>query len=384
MLLLSCTTTIVVKEPKLVLVAPPRISNALQQDFSSFLQSSQKSLQYFRKIKEEQVFSYGAQQYSKQEMIASILLLQAIIQNSNSNEAVIKNLRKKFLWFKSPGRKDDGKVLFTGYFEPLFLGSKTSNTTYNIPIYPIPSDLQVLDLGLFRKNLLAHTIVYRLGEQQAILPYYDREEIMNGVLKDKTLPIAWMKDITDLFFLQVQGSGLLQTPSGELLRIGYAGANGRNYSSVGKILIKDKLILASQMSMSAIRNYLDENPSAKQSLLNKNESYVFFRLLDLAEGPYGSLEVALTPQNSLAVDYRLFPDGAIAYIDTSAPDCQRDCQTHTPLQKFVMIQDTGGAIRGFGRADFFWGRGDLASKSAGFMQHLGDLFVLVAKKEYLK
>ena len=108
----------------------------------------------------------------------------------------------------------------------------------------------------------------------------------------------------------------------------------------------------------------------------------FFRLLNTKEGPFGSLGAPLTPEASLAVDYQIFPSGALAYINTSAPDCPNSCQEHRPLQKFVMLQDTGGAIRGYGRADFFWGRGDFAKNSAGYMQHLGDLYILVAKKKY--
>lgn len=383
----SCTSKIIIKEPALIPVSPPKnsvfkITNT-EQNFFSLHQALQKNLEYFQKVKEDKIFSYGSLTYTKQEMIASTLLCQKIFQEASNTKEIKKQLKKKFLWFQSPGREVDGKVLFTGYFEPIFSGSTTSSDFYNIPLYPIPDDLQVLDLGAFRKNLENHTIVYRLDETQDITPYYTREQIMNGVLEKQETPLAWLSDITDLFFLQVQGSGLLQNPKGEFIRVGYAGANGRAYSSVGKILIKKELVPASQMSMLAIRNYLDENPSEKIDLLNLNESYVFFRLLDIAEGPYGSLEVALTPQASLAVDYRLFPAGALAYINTSAPDCEKDCQKHKPLQKFVTIQDTGGAIRGFGRADFFWGKGENASQSAGFMQHLGSLYVLVAKKEYL-
>ena len=129
--------------------------------------------------------------------------------------------------------------------------------------------------------------------------------------------------------------------------------------------------------MDAIQNYLEKNPQAVKKLLYKNQSYVFFRLLDLNEGPYGSLEVALTAGRSLAVDYRLFPKAALVYIATNKPNCEEDpeCKSHTALKRFMHIQDTGGAIRTFGRADVFWGRGELAQKTAGYMQHLGDLFI---------
>ena len=386
-LFFSCTTKIFIKEPALIPVPAPKNSvfqiTEVKKNFADLFLASQKSLQYFQKVKEGKIFSYGSLVYTKKEMIASTLLLQKILQENKKTKTIKKQLKKKFLWWKSIGRESDGKVLFTGYFEPIFAGSTTSSDIYNIPLYPVPEDIQILDLGVFRKNLANRTIIYRFDEQQKIIPYYTREQIMNGAIKNKTIPIAWVSDIIDLFFLQIQGSGLLQTPSGELIRIGYAGANGRAYSSVGKILIEKDLVSASEMSMLAIRNYLEENPSEKIDLLNLNKSYVFFQKLDIAEGPFGSLNVSLTPQASLAVDYRLFPAGALAYINTSAPDCLVDCNQHKSFQKFVMIQDTGGAIRGYGRADFFWGRGEFASQSAGFMQHVGDLFILVAKKEYL-
>ena len=212
-------------------------------------------------------------------MIASTELLLEILQMNNKKK-ISKELRKKFLWFKSPGRKKDKQVLFTGYFEPLFQGSLVSSDIHDIPIYAIPKDLKILDLGKFRKNLKNLTIVYRLNEELEIVPYYTREQIMEGKLKNSAEPIAWLSDITDLFFLQIQGSGLIETPDGSLVRIGYSGANGRAYSSIGKILIEDNLIPKSEMSMQAIRNYLKENPFEKFSLLNFNDSYVFFSLAE--------------------------------------------------------------------------------------------------------
>ena len=309
-----------------------------------------------------------------------------LCETSDSKKTFINQLKKKFLWWKSPGRKQDYKVLFTGYFEPQYSAATKPSKKYSVPAYAIPKDLKVLDLGKFRKNLKNRTLVYRL-EKDKILPYYSRGEIMEkNVLEKKADTLVWFNDPVDLFFLQIQGSGLVKTPSGEKLRLGYAGSNGRQYSSIGKILIKDKIIPKERMSMDAIQNYLEKNPQAVKKLLYKNQSYVFFRLLDLNEGPYGSLEVALTPERSLAVDYRLFPKAALVYISTNKPNCEEDpeCKLHTALKRFMHIQDTGGAIRTFGRADIFWGRGELAQKTAGYMQHLGDLFVLIAKKKYLK
>ena len=382
----SCTTTVFIDTSNLISVNAKKIDIADDLDLKTLHQSAAASLIYLRKLPPNQKFQYSKLEYTTAEVILSMELLQKIIETSDSKKTFINALKKKFLWWKSPGRKQDHRVLFTGYFEPQYIADTKPSKKYSVPAYAIPKDLKVLDLGKFRKNLKNHTLVYRL-EKEKILPYYSRAEIMEkNVLKNKITPLVWFSDPVDLFFLQIQGSGLVKTPSGKKLRLGYAGSNGREYSSIGKILIKDKIIPKEKMSMDAIQNYLEKNPQAVKKLLYKNQSYVFFRLLDLNEGPYGSLEVALTAGRSLAVDYRLFPKAALVYIATNKPNCEEDpeCKSHTALKRFMHIQDTGGAIRTFGRADIFWGRGELAQKTAGYMQHLGDLFVLVAKKKYLK
>ena len=382
----ACAPTVFIDTSNLIPVNAKKIDIADDLDLKTLQQSTEASLLYLKKLSPKQKFQYGKLEYSAAEVILSMELLQKIIETSDSKKTFINQLKKKFLWWKSPGRKQDYKVLFTGYFEPQYSAATKPSKKYSVPAYAIPKDLKVLDLGKFRKNLKNRTLVYRL-EKDKILPYYSRGEIMEkNVLEKKADTLVWFSNPVDLFFLQIQGSGLVKTPSGEKLRLGYAGSNGRQYSSIGKILIKDKIIPKERMSMDAIQNYLEKNPQAVKKLLYKNQSYVFFRLLNLNEGPYGSLEVALTPERSLAVDYRLFPKAALVYISTNKPNCEQDpeCKLHTPIKRFMHIQDTGGAIRTFGRADIFWGRGELAQKTAGYMQHLGDLFVLIAKKKYLK
>lgn len=384
-LILVPACTRVIDTSKLIPTNPNRILVQDNYELKGLLAAIDNSILYFEKLPLSQIFNYGEEEYTTTEVIASMQLFKSIIKTSKSNKKFIKQIKKKFTWLKSPGRKKDSRVLFTGYFEPMYQVSLEYSADYPVPALSVPTDLKVLDLGLFRKNLVDHTIVYFLAGEQ-ILPYHSRKEIMEfNILKDKAQPLAWFQNAIDLFFLQVQGSGLGQTPDGKLVRLGYAGSNGLNYSSIGKILIKDKIIPKEKMSMNAIRSYLEQNPKAIKDLLYQNESYVFFRLLDLNEGPYGSIGVPVTAERTLATDYRLFPKGALTYISTSQPDCENDesCETHAELRKFMVIQDTGGAIRSFGRADIFWGRGELAKNKAGYMQHLGDLFVLVAKKEYL-
>ena len=383
---ISCTTTVVIDTSQLLPIKPSKININDNFDKESLNQAIENSLDYFNKLPNDKKFTYGKLEYSVSELKASMKLMQHLITTSNSKKIFFDKVNEQFFWWKSPGRKKDSRVLFTGYFEPQYQAALEPSGDFYIPAFAIPYDLKVLDLGVFRKNLLNRTIVYRLDEDK-IIPYHSRKEIMeDDILEYKSEVLAWFRDSVDLFFLQIQGSGLIQTPQGELLRLGYAGSNGLEYSSIGKILIEEGTIPKEKMSMNAIREHLANNPEAVNDLLYQNNSYVFFRLLPIDEGPYGSLGVPVTATRSLATDYRLFPKGALAYIDASQPDCETDdtCQFHKPLNRFMVIQDTGGAIRGFGRADVFWGRGELAEKKAGYMQHLGDLYVLVAKKEYLK
>ena len=324
--------------PNLIQINAKKIDIADDLDFGNTSAEHRiLSLLYLKKISPKQKFQYGKLEYSAAEVILSMELLQKIIETSDSKKTFINQLKKKFLWWKSPGRKQDYKVLFTGYFEPQYSAATKpfggNQKIFQVPAYAIPKDLKVLDLGKFRKNLKNRTLVYRL-EKDKILPYYSRGEIMEkNVLEKKADTLVWFNDPVDLFFLQIQGSGLVKTPSGEKLRLGYAGSNGRQYSSIGKILIKDKIIPKERMSMDAIQNYLEKNPQAVKKLLYKNQSYVFFRLLDLNEGPYGSLEVALTPERSLAVDYRLFPKAAYFYKQTL--NCEEDPELHTALKRFM-------------------------------------------------
>ena len=356
-------------------------------DLQSLSEAINNSITYLNRLEPDRMFSYGDKQYTTQEVILSMELMLVLVQNYPDKKEFIKQVQEKFWWWQSPGSETDNQVLFTGYFEPLFKASLIKDGIYNIPAYPVPNDLQVLDLGLFRDNLQNKTIVYRIDNQN-IVPYYSRKEIMDeNVLDASTLPIAWFSDKVDLFFLQIQGSGLVLTPNNEIYRLGYAAANGRAYSSIGKTLIDRNIIPKEKMSMQAIRSYLDTaTDSTIDELLYQNESYVFFRILDSDDGPYGNINVPLTPNRSLATDYQLYPAGSLAYISTQAPDCDQNgfCKdTNKPINRFMAVQDTGGAIRGYGRADIFWGRGALAEASAGRMQNKGTVYIMVAKKEYI-
>jgi membrane-bound lytic murein transglycosylase A len=238
-----------------------------------------------------------------------------------------------------------------------------------------------IDLSVFNEKYKGKSIVGRYTGQ-TVVPYYDRREIEEeDVLVDKAAPLVWVKDPVDVFFLQIQGSGKVFLDTGEVINVHYHGSNGRPYRSIGRLLIEEQKIPKEEMSMQKIRSYLQAHPQEMEAVLNHNPSYVFFKLE--SEGPLGYLNVLLTPGRSVALDRRLFPPAALVYIQTKKPvvngagqiDSWEDCS------RFVLNQDTGGAIRGPGRADLFWGNGPYAEIAAGHLAHTGKLYFLILKPD---
>jgi membrane-bound lytic murein transglycosylase A len=272
-----------------------------------------------------------------------------------------------------------GQVLVTGYYEPVIAGAPVPSEQVRVPVHGRPADLVAARLRDFHETLPDERIAGRV-EGGRLVPYYTRRQIQEeGALDGRGLEIAWVRDRVDLFFVEVQGSGAIRYPDGTELRIGYAGSNGRPYRSIGRLLIEEGRVPADRMSMQAIRAYLAANPHEVSRILAHNESYVFFRVLDTP--PLGNLGVPVTGGRSIATDYRLFPPGALAFLETTRPEVDADGRVGEgePLRRFVLNQDTGGAIRGPGRVDFFWGRGEEAERLAGPMQQRGRLYFLVPR-----
>lgn len=265
----------------------------------------------------------------------------------------------------------DGKRegLITGYYEPLLRGSRSRSKTYGVPVRGVPDDLISVDLAEVVPELKNLRLRGRL-QGNRVVPYYSRAEIESGTGKDKVL--LWVDDAVELFFLQVQGSGRVKLPDGSLVRLGYADQNGHPYQSIGKVLLERGDLKAGEASMQGIQAWARANPARLQELLNANPSYVFFRELPAGnDGPLGSLGVPLTAERSLAVDPRYVPLGAPVFLASSQPNSK------TPLQRLMLAQDTGGAIKGVIRADFFWGFGGQAGEQAGRMKQSGRLWVLL-------
>jgi membrane-bound lytic murein transglycosylase A len=270
-------------------------------------------------------------------------------------------------------------VLFTGYYEPVLSCRVNSDDLYKYPIYKKPDDIIEIDLTLFGNDFPRNKLAARI-EGRKVLPYYSREEIdQKKALNGRNLEMLWCRDLVDIYFLQIQGSGKADLGNGDIVSILYDGQNGRQYKSLGKSLIDKGAIVKENMSMPAIREYLRQHPDEVVPLLNQNPSYVFFRM-DM--GPsIGSINVPLTPGRSIATDSKLLPKGALAFIETQKPVIENNAiKEWVPFTRFVLNQDTGGAIRGPGRVDLFWGQGVEAELSAGYMQQEGKLFFMVRKK----
>jgi membrane-bound lytic murein transglycosylase A len=272
---------------------------------------------------------------------------------------------------------EDGTVLFTGYYEPTVEASLTRTAEYSVPIHGLPEDLVEVPLEQFAERFAAERVFGRL-EGRKVVPYWTRGEIRGGRLDGRAPALAWAKDAVALFFMEVQGSGRLRLPDGGERRVGYAASNGRPYRSIGTLLIREGVIPKEQMSMQALRAWLAANPEQCARVLDFNESYVFFRFLEGAA--LGSLGRPVTPGRSIATDARLFPKGALAFIHTEHPVRGPDgTVVWKPLSRFMLNQDTGGAIRGAGRVDVFWGGGPEAELAAGMMKQPGQLLFFVPR-----
>ncbi|MBV6634105.1 MAG: MltA domain-containing protein [Alphaproteobacteria bacterium] len=262
--------------------------------------------------------------------------------------------------------------LFTGYFEPSLNGSLTQTGPYQTPIHGRPDDLVMVQLGGFRDDLRGRRIAGRVQDGR-LTPFEDRAEIVDGALPSDTPVLAWAADPIDVFFLEIQGSGRVNLPDGDQLRIGYAGQNGHPYVPIGRTLIDEGELTRENVSLQSIREWLADNPAEAQRVMNTNPSYVFFREIE-GDGPIGAEGVALTPGRSLAVDRSIMPLGVPMFLDADDPldPTQR-------FQRLMMAQDTGGAIRGAVRGDVFWGDGAEAELRAGKMRSSGRYWLLLPR-----
>jgi membrane-bound lytic murein transglycosylase A len=348
-------------------------------DLESLILALRRNKEYLDRMAPTTMLRYGADEFTVRQVRESQEAFVDLLSRGLDPGELSREIRKRFRIYRAAGRVGDGSVLFTGYFEPVYEGRLTPDDTFKYPLYRQPDDLTRIDLSMFNDKFKGESIVARI-EGNRVSPYYSRVQIESErALKGKDLEIAWLKDPVDVAFLHIQGSGKLKLSDGKDLLVQYQAANGRPYRSIGRYMVEKGFLAREEVSMQAIRRYLIENPEIVDEVLNYNPSYIFFRQVE--QGPVGSLGVLLTPGRSIALDSRIFPKGAVGFISCRKPvvDSQGDIVGWVPFSRFVLNQDTGGAIKGAGRADLFWGSGPYAELAAGHMQHDGELYFLIKK-----
>ncbi len=347
-------------------------------DVASLAAGCTESSAYLESLDANQVLAFGAVERTAAEMADGIRRACDVLTTEADPEARRRALARHFQLFRSSGRDGHGEVLFTGYFEPLLDARREARPPYVHPVYAVPDDLLVIDWRRFGLADPGRRLRGRL-DGRTVVPYPDRDRIeWEDDLPADTPVLGWVADPVELFFLHVQGSGTLEFADGDRIRVGYADTNGHPYESIGRMLIDEGAIPASDMSMQAIATWLVDHPGEVRRVLGANPSYVFFRPLDASGGPLGCYGRPLVAGRSVATDRRLFPAPALAWVRGHVPGPTEGDMI--PLHRFVFNHDTGGAIRGPGRVDLFWGFGDDAGGRAGRTKHLGELYLLLPRR----
>ena len=305
-----------------------------------------------------------------------------------NNAAIIAYLTDQFDVYSATNQDGTDTGLITGYYEPLLMGSRKQSSQYPHPLYREPSDLITVELAdihpdlkfkrvrgrLVNNKLIDQKATNQKANNQKLIPYLTRAEIETNPSPLAGDELVWIDDIVDVFFLQIQGSGLVNLENGEQVHVGYANQNGHAYNSIGKLLIQRGELNSDQASMQGIKNWARNNLSQLRELLNANPSYVFFRELPAGlSGPLGAQGVPITAERTMAVDPKYLPLGAPLFLSTTHPN------STVPLKRLMVAQDTGGAIKGGVRADYFWGAGDDAGAKAGAMKQQGKIWVFLPK-----
>lgn len=338
------------------------------------LQAVERQIDYLERLDPDLVTTIDRYRFSIGEQIDSLRDFAKIIAKETDPLMRGRLIRKHFHIFRAAGRNGRGRMLVTGYFEPIYQASLVKQAPYLYPIYRTPDSL------VTRFNKQSGTRESgRITPDNTFLPFWTRHEVETGDLL-RGHELAYLRDPLDAYLLQVQGSGRLRLPDGSLRAVSFAASNGRDYNSLGKLFVDRGLMERQQVSIPAIRTYFSRHPGEMADMLRHNPRMVFFDWGD-GSGPRGSLGMPLTPGRSVAVDQRALPVGAIGYLVSMRPvlDEHGAISHWRPFGRFVVPQDSGSAITGPGRIDLFWGGGGYAEIAAGHMNHHGTLYFLAKK-----
>ncbi len=350
--------------------------------------------------------TFGPKEIKKDDYILSMYYLTEKINLGLSKKDFYTLVKENFDFYEVYGDEDWGDVFITSYFEPVLMGSKRKTEKFSQPLYAVPDDLVNFHLGKYARQFDRMSPIkdqvldpktnlsivpgriapaYNEGTSKNIVPYYTREEIdSKGVLDGKRLELAWV-DPVDAFFLQVQGSGTVRFNNGKELRLGYAAKNGHPYVGIGRLLYHK--IPKEDMTMQALDKHLRSlSEEDQQKILFQNPSYVFFREIEGRPVTHSGAEVV--DGRTIATDKSFYPKGTLAFLEFPRPTFSDEFSTRpntwVDTSRFVLDQDTGGAIKGPARVDLFWGTGDDAAQHAGVLKNWGKLYYLVPKDKFLE
>jgi membrane-bound lytic murein transglycosylase A len=333
-------------------------------------QAVNASIRFLQRQPAARTYRLCEREYTASELAEDLQEFLGLLNKELGAVAFERQLQDRFELCGAAGPEGDGKVLVTGYFEPLLEGSLERREPFIYPLYRAPDDLVRQDGKVGRMD------------QGRLVPYWSRATIEDGkILAGNEL--VFLDDPVEAFILHVQGSGRIRLRDGTIRRIQFAAKNGLPYRSIGRLLVDRGKMELARVSLPAIIDYLAEHPDERREILQYNESFIFFRWGDdLATGPLGRLEEPLTAGRSVALDHRCFPPGILGLLNSRKPIFGQTDEIigWAPLQRFVVNQDSGSAIRGGGRVDLFLGSGTRARITAGIMKHPGYLYFLVKKK----
>jgi membrane-bound lytic murein transglycosylase A len=331
------------------------------------LPALERSIEWTKREHAQQFFPMEGVDHAR--ALASLERFRAVLLDSEGPADFEQHLAREFTVYKSAGWDGrGGGVLFTGYFTPILEGALAADATHRWPLYALPPDLAKGQHGEILGRKLA---------DGSLEPYPTRQAIeANSLLADQGLELVWLSDPLDAFIAHVNGSAFVRLADGSMLRLGYSGKNGHAYTSLGQELVKDGQLRRDEVSLPAIRTWAASHPELLDGYLQRNESYVFFTPID--GNPRGSLNLEVEAGRTLATDKTLFPRGALTFVEARLPDARG---SEASYERFLLDQDTGGAIRTAGRADIYLGIGDEAGARAGRTRSEGQLYYLFLSGE---
>ncbi|MEG4012515.1 MULTISPECIES: murein transglycosylase A [unclassified Microcoleus] len=337
--------------------------NGQPGDRQLLLKSIDNSLRYLNTSAAASAYSrYPVAGITRDRVRRSLDRFRQLVVSSTTPAQLQESVKREFVFYKSIGKDGKGTVAFTGYFEPTYAASRTPNSEYRYPLYRVPPNL-----GSWSKP---HPTRLELEGADAL-------QGSKGLLRG--LELVWLRDRFQAFLVQVQGSARLQLAEGGEMTVGFAGKTSRNYTGVGRELVKDGKFTLEELTLPKLTAYFTSFPAEMDKYLPKNQSFVFFRDTNGAL-PTGSIGVPVTAERSIATDKALMPPGALALISTKLPYPNAAGKLEqNAVNRYVLDQDTGGAIKGAGRVDVFMGTGNLAGDRAGYINSTGELYYPLLK-----